>query len=237
MPISRSGGGYGPPAADSVVSDFSTTFPSTENPLSVGGTFTHHGGRDGLDWQDMLCVGGTPGIAYGTGTTPSGQFTDNIATIQGRFTATKHFSQITIHKPDGAYTPPDSHEVEALVGFTIGANSARGYETDVLYNGSFGPVRWNGARGDYSDTVFTTVSGATFTVAHGDVLKTVFDSSSGSPVISYYLNGSGTPGWVVTDTTAGKIGSGSPGIGSFAHPGSGFDFTKHAIRGFSAGSA
>jgi hypothetical protein len=133
------------------------------------------------------------------------------------------------------YTPPSTQEVECLVGFTIAAHSAKGYEMDIGFGLNVQPVRWNGALNDFDTTVFTTLSGATFSLVDGDVLKTVYDSTSGSPVITMFLNGAQQ--WQVTDTTIGKILSGSPGMGFFARPGAGLDMTKYCNQGYDAGNA
>jgi hypothetical protein len=96
-------------------------------------------------------------------------------------------------------------------------------------------VRWNGALGDFITTVFTTISGAAFGVADGDIVKTIFDSTSGSPIITYFLNA--VQQWQITDTTAGKITSGFPGMGFFARSGAGLDMTKYCNRRFDCGNA
>ena len=126
-----------------------------------------------------------------------------------------NFSTFTVNKVAG-YTPPDSHEIELLGLFTITANSAKGYEMDFPFGGALQPVRWNGAIGDFITTVFTTLSGSPFNIADGDVVKSIYDSTSGSPVITLFLNG--VQQIQLTDTTAGKITTGSPGMGFFIIP-------------------
>ena len=213
---------------------YNTTFPATENPISQGGGIWTQGLADGLDWQDVQSTGGSPGICWGTGSSGTGLFNDCIATQQGVYTTNKHYSQITVSLT-GGYTPPSTHETEALVGFTISAHSAKGYEMDFGFGTGLQPVRWNGAAGDFITSVFTTLSGATFGVGDGDVVKAVYDSTSGSPVITLFLNS--VQQWVITDTTAGKIVTGSPGLGFFARPGTGLDMSKYCVKGFACGNA
>ena len=211
---------------------FPTTWPLTENPISLGGVFTL-GGTNGLDWQNVRSNGGSPGIAYGVGA--SAGFDDCLATVQGQgFSTTKHYSEIRIVKV-GGYTPPSTHEVETLTGFTITANSAKGYEMDFGFNTSVQPVRWNGALGDFDTTVFTLLSGTPFVAADGDIIRTVFDSTSGSPVLTVFLGGVQQVQY--TDTTAGKILTGFPGIGFFAAAGTGLDMTKYCNNRFDCGNA
>jgi hypothetical protein len=216
---------------------FSTTFPDTENPLSQGSIWTH-GGATGLEWQNIRATGGSPGTCYGVGAATESGVEDCIAAIQGRFNTQRHFAQFTVHKP-GGYTPPSSHEIELHVGCTIGANSIFTYEMLFPYDGSFLSVRWNGtyASFTYQFTGLDTVSGDPANLASlvdGDVVRAEFDSTSGSPVITLKRNGSTS--LVITDTAAGKITSGSPGLAFFARSGTGLDMTKYGVRAFSAGS-
>jgi hypothetical protein len=216
-----------------VVSTFPTTWPNTENPISQGSIWTQ-GGTVGLSWQNTQSTGGNPGIAWGTGSSPVSA-TDNISTLQNSgFSTTKHFSQITVNKP-GGYTPPSSQEVELLGLFTITANNAAGYELTFGYGANAQAVRWNGALDAFDVTVCTTVSGATFIAADGDDIKVIWDSTSGSPIITIFQNS--VQQWQVTDTTAGKITTGSPGMGFFARPGAGLDLSKYCNRRFNAGNA
>lgn len=220
-------------------SPFPTTWPNTTNPVGLSGVVFTLGGSDGLLWQNPQTTGGSPGIAWGTGSSPTDD-TDNICTVQGRFSTSKHYSQITGRLFAG-YLPPDSHEIELLLGFTISANSARGYEMDFgLGTGgnplNLVPVRWNGNLNDFTTTVFTTLSGSlNFAIGDGDVCKGIYDSTSGSPVITMFLNG--VQQCQITDTTAGKIVSGSPGQGFFARPGAGLDLSKYCNKGFDCGNA
>lgn len=216
---------------------FSTAFPSTENPISAGGPWTL-GGTAGLDWQNVQTSSGSPGLAFGTGSSSTND-DDNIAILAGQFSTTKHWVHILCHRV-GGYSPGVTHEVEALLSFTISGHSAKGYELDFGLGVTIQPVRWNGALNDFDTGVFTTVSGSSFGIvlADGDTIDAVFDSTSGSPVISVWYNnparsGSATVVW--TDTTAGKITSGAPGMGFFYN--SGATPTSYAINGFAAGSA
>lgn len=213
-------------------SSFPTTWPLTENPISQGGIWTQ-GGTVGLDWQNTRSNGGAPGIAYGVG--PSAGFDDCIATVQGQgLSTTKHYSEIRIVRV-GGYTPPSSHETNGLCGFTISANSAKGYEIINPFNSNVQPVRWNGGLGNFDTTVFTLLSGSSYVAVDGDVIKNVFDSTSGSPVITVFVNGVQQIQW--TDTTAGKILSGFPGMGFFAASGAGLDMTKYCNSRFDCGNA
>jgi hypothetical protein len=210
---------------------FSTTFPNTENPITSGVTWTQ-GGTDGIDWQNVRSTGGSPGTAYGVGPVLV-TYEDCLATVQNRFNPNKHYAEITVRK-DGGYVPPDTHEIEILVGYTISANSVTGYEMDFGFGNNLQPVRLQGSKGNFDTTVFTVVSGNYFSASDGDVIRAYFDSTSGSPIITMYLNG--VQQIQFTDTTAGKYVSGSPGMGFFARAGSGLDMTKYSAHGFACGN-
>lgn len=220
------------PVVAAAVSSFTTTFPTTEAHLSQGGIFVI-GDNSGLAATGPQTIGGTPGVTYGQ----AADGVDYIATLPGRFSTTKHYSECVIKRTVG-YTAPDTQECELLTGFTIGSGVASGYELDLWFAGSNAqPVRWNnGATGSYDFGAVTTVSGSwPGNLVDGDVVRFSYDSTSGSPVFTISLNG--TPIMVLTDTTAGKIMSGSPGFGSFARTGTGFDPAKYAIKTWSAGNA
>lgn len=215
--------------AYTVATSYSTAFPLIENPISEGNRWIN-GGTTGLDWQDVKTTGG-----FAQATAASASFNDCIAVLSNpTFTANKHYGQWTAFKPAG-YTPPSSHEIELLVAFSISAHAAQGYELDCGYGQTMQAVRWNGPSGNFDTTVVTTVSGTLPTVADGDVIKAIFDSTSGSPVITVFQNGSQV--WVGTDTTAGKILTGAPGMGFFARSGTGLDLSKYCISAWAGGNA
>jgi hypothetical protein len=225
---------------------YTSTFPLTENPVSEGGIYTL-GGTHGLDWQDPRTTGGTPGIEYASGTSP-GQATDNLAIIKGRFSPTKHFIEFVVKRQAG-YTPANSHEIEGLVGFDVSQHNARGYEWDFGIGQNVIVVRWNGAIDDYTvngDPNGNLANGKGWTdtptgpgipggLNDGDRVRIVFDSTSGSPVMTLYVNG--TQVYQVTDTSANKWTSGSPGTGYFARPDASLVLTNYCTKEKKLGSA
>lgn len=216
------------------VPPFVAAFPllwlSAQNPIN--GIWTQ-GGRDGLVWQNTRSNGGNPGIAYGVG--PSAGYDDCISSVQGQgLSLTKHFTEIRIVKI-GGYTPPSTHEVGLWGGLTIGPNSLAGYEFNFQFDANVQPVRSNGPIGNFNTDVFTTLSGAAFAVAHGDIVRSIYDSTSGSPILTLFLNGVQQIQW--TDTTAGKILTGYPGMSFFARDGAGLDMTKYCNNRFDCGNA
>jgi len=202
---------------------YSTAFPLTENPISEGSRWTN-GGAVGLDWQNIRTDGTS---AFGAGTSAS--YNDCIACLSG-FGATSHYAQATCHRV-GGYSPGVSHECELLTGWTISAHLAKGYEcTWDIGSSTCQLVRWNGAAGDFtiqggSDDNLGGGKGWTDTpsgsggsnLAHGDVVKVVYQVSGGNVTLTVYKNGA----QVLTcqDTSANKITSGQPGMGLFGRPG------------------
>jgi hypothetical protein len=210
---------------------FPTVFPLTENPISQGGIWTQ-GGDTGLDWFNTASDGTIP-EAYGTSTSIGGTI-DCVSSVQGQgFSTSKFFVEIDIRIAPG-YAPVEVPEVEACC-FNITAHNIKGYELDCPMNGNVQPVRWNGAIGDFITTVFTTISGAVFTTTDGDRVRVEIDTTSGSPIMTYYLNG--VQKWVVTDTTAGKITTALyPAMGFFCRPDASVDMKKYAITRFNCGN-
>lgn len=223
----------GSSATTSCTSGYSTNFNLTENAISDGGVWTV-GDNSGLNpTTGPRSTGGSPGVAFAH----AADGIDYLGTIQGRFSGTKHFAQFTVKRSVG-YAPPNTQEIELLVGFTLANGVASGYELDCWFGGStIQPVRWNnGASSNYDFGAVRTVSGSwPGVLSDGDVVRAVFDSTSGSPVITIFVNS--VLRIVFTDTSAGKILSGSPGMGFFVRQGSGVNLTAYAVKGFAAGSA
>lgn len=214
------------------------TFPNTENPLSDGGKWTQ--GEDvGVVFNNIRATGGSPGFAWGVAASSSGpppEYDDNVAVVKGLgVSTTKHYVKFRVYKP-GGYSPAGPHEIEILTGFDIAGSNNRGYESSIGYGSNIQPIRQNGPIGSYDagPDIFTTLSGATFGVAHGDDVTVLYDSTGGSPVLTYSLND--TPMWVVTDTTAGKVMSGYGGIGIFARPDGTLDLSKYGCSRFELGN-
>lgn len=223
-----------------VSGDFFTAFPATENPLSLGG-ICKNGLTDGLDWNNMQS---TPGICWGTADTPDpGPFTDNIMTYQGVFSPTKHYATAKVRR-DAGYNPVGlSHELGLVVGATIAAHSAKEYSFNFsIGNSSIVYGRWNGPSGSFYLGTFTVVSGTDFYAGgaqDNDIMKAIYDSTSGNVVLSLFINDMVTPYLVVRDNNddLGKHMTGNPGLSQFTRPGAAMDRTKYCWREFGCGNA
>jgi hypothetical protein len=139
---------------------YSTHFPLTENPISEAGRWIHLG----APWS-IVATGG--GVAYGT-QPGDGAYTDSYAHLLG-FPPDQSVT-VTIHLNAG-FSPGGTREVEIHLRWADSANSARGYECNLAYNGAYAEVvRWNGALGDYT-YVSPQGSGGPGAVHDGDVFK------------------------------------------------------------------
>lgn len=223
----------------SIPGTYDTSFPAALNPFNDGSIFTL-GGTTGLDWNDPQSSIGSCYASVFAGTDD-----DCIANLPNRFTPTKHWAWMTYFAA-GGYTPPSTQEVGLYVAQTIASHSAKGYELNFGFGNTIQPVRWNGAHSNFDTGVFTTVSGTGFSLGNGDTALALLDSTSGSPVISLWKNIaaasilaslSTTPDFKITDTTAGKITTGGPGMGYFVRSGTGADRTKVCMTRWIAGSA
>jgi len=181
---------------------YTTKFPLTENPISEGGKWVN-GGTAGLDWTNILTIGGVE--AYGTNPGTGNGYNDSTAVLQG----------------DGPWGPNqlasgvvyltavnNSYyaEVELRLNTTVVAHNITGYECNASINNDgtqyFSIVRWNGPINNF--TQLSTVHGAP-PILNGDMLS----CQNIGGVISLYHNGTLLES--VTDTT---YTGGSPGIGT-----------------------
>ena len=217
-------------SAPAVATFYSTAFPLTENPISEGGIYTQ-GLSTGLDWQDCRT---TPGKCFATGDSGASGFNDPIMVMANRWTNNKHYSQATIFKQAG-YAPSAAHEIELHVGTTITAHSVKTYEVNWALGTPVTVIRWDGAVGVFDFAMASPTSGTAFTCTHGDVIKAVYNATSGNVVIDCYLNG--VLGCTFTDSTAGKILTGSPGWGFFARPAGDIVLSNYCFSAGSLGNA
>src|SRR5271168_3558229 len=195
---------------------YSTNFPLTENPISEGGKWVNGGsggsGTPGLDWTNILTVGGVEANGSNSGTNPG--YDDSTAVLQGMAPWRQNQTSVgVVYLHDNVNT--QDPEVELRLNTTISAHSITGYMCNfsVKHDGSqyAGFGRWNGAYGDFTslglvrgiaaivnrDTVSCKRVGSTLSMYHnGTVLLSVTDSTylGGSPGISTNIDGSGGTG-------------------------------------------
>ena len=204
---------------------YSTSFASSENPLSDGGKWIN-GKAIGLDWNNVQSV---PGRAYAAALSgvPS-RYNDSIAHLNTTLPANQ-YAQGTVYRAAG-YNPSSSkHEVELLLRFQISAHSARGYEVLWGVSGYLAVVRWNGPLGDYT-ALYEAGDPGIGPAVDGDVLRAEVSGN----VIKVYKNGS-VVATVSTSSSGGMVWTdGQPGMGFW--PVDGASIEKFGWKSYQAGS-
>ncbi len=187
---------------------YSTNFDTDENTLSEHGAWRHVGNQ----WTDVETGGGN---AFGTqplgaARGPDGEYNDSYAYLEG-FPPDQEAEGV-IHL--GPMDPSCTHEVELLLRWADGPESARGYECNLAFDGSYAQIiRWNGALGDFQflatgsvpsglrdgDTFGASIIGSRITLSVNGVERASVDDaafSDGNPGIGFWrgLGGCGTLG-------------------------------------------
>ena len=195
---------------------YSTSFPSTENPISEGGKWVN-GKTVGVDWNDVKT---TPGKAFASilsGFNGASRYNDNIAHLSTSFMAfpANQYAQGTVFRVAGYDPSPSKHEVELHLRFQTSANNARGYEIMWGITGYLAVVRWNGALGDYTSISDTGDPGIGPPV-DGDVLRAEIKGN----IITIFKNGVSKQTIDVTSIPGTVWADGQPGMGFWPVDGS-----------------
>jgi hypothetical protein len=217
-----------------MVNNYSTTFPSIENPINEVGSWIN-GGLVGLDWTDMRVS--TSGKAIGTETGQAASIYDDSCAVLAGPWANNQQVQCTIFqtRPAGNW----NSELEGRLRSSITAHSNTGYEFNFRIKTGDTPygeiIRWNGAIGSFTPLIHT--DNANWILLTGDSFRA---TAVGSVLTSYLTiagfnggNGVGKEFQACTyDTSTGNDGgtggnpggpdsviwtTGKPGLGSFAH--------------------
>lgn len=175
---------------------YSTNFDADESPLSENGAWHN----DGTQWTN---VDTADGEAFGTqplgaARGPDGVYNDSYAYLTG-FPPDQEAEGV-VHL--AALDPSCTHEVELLLRWADAATSARGYECNLAFDGSYADIiRWNGALGDFDYLATGSVPGG---LADGDT----FSASVVGDRISLLVNGVER-----ASASDGAFTDGNPGIG------------------------
>lgn len=212
-----------PSSGGSASGSYSTTFGSTENPISEGGLWIN-GETTGLDWSNCSCGSNrVRGQQIPDGGNP---FNDSTALLTGTWGNTQT-CQATVRN---ANVDADVViEVELRLRSSLSAHNCDGYEVywSAQSNDPYCTIaRWNGAVNDYVNLAQATGSGVQ--IVTGDVVKATISGT----VITAYINGT----LKLTYDTSGdatKFASGKPGIGFFILNNAG-DPALQANYGFTA---
>jgi hypothetical protein len=205
--------------ADSVRS-YSTRFERDEDPISEGGMWVS-GGRDGVDWADVIVRNG---VAYGAvtrmevaerrveqgnlvsaapGVAAEGDYDDPTALLTGAWGKNQHARAGVFSRNQ---TEEYFQEVEIRLRCALMPHRCTGYE--VFWrclnteNAYVEIARWNGSIGDF--TSLRKLSGSQYGVKDGDIVEATISGN----VITGVVNGV-----EVISATDNAFGAGSPGIG------------------------
>lgn len=206
------------------VQSYRTHFALDEEPISDGGKWLN-GGRDGIDWVDVIVRNG---VAYGAvtrmsaaerrveqgnldvaagdggdGGVPEGDYDDPTAVLAGSWGKNQHAKARVFSRNQ---TEDLFQEVEIRLRSTILPHRCTGYEVFwrclKTENAYAEIVRWNGKIGDF--TSLRKLSGAQYGVQDGDLVE----ASIVGTVIRGFVNGQ-----EVISATDDVYDTGSPGIG------------------------
>ncbi|HTQ02427.1 MAG TPA: hypothetical protein VMI54_01180 [Polyangiaceae bacterium] len=198
---------------------YSTNFDTDETPLSENGAW-HHAGSEwtSVDTADGNAFGTQPlGAARG----PDGEYNDSYAYLAGF--PPDQLAEGVIHL--GAMDPSCTHEVELLLRWADSSDSARGYECNLAWDGSYAEiVRWNGALGDFD---FLAMGSVAEGLKDGDT----FSASVVGHRIALSVNGVERAS--VSDAT---FADGNPGIGFWRGLGGCGTFGDFGFTSFTASS-
>jgi hypothetical protein len=176
---------------------YTTRFQLEENPISEGGKW-ESGGKDGIDWYNVITKNG---VAYGAVT--KGDYTDPTALLAGKWGKNQKVKAKVFSRNQ---TEKYYQEVEIRLRSTLAPHRCTGYEvfwrclkTDKAY---VQIVRWNGKVGDW--TSLKKHTGAQFGVKDGDLVEATIVGN----VIKGFLNGV-----EVISAIDNTFKEGNPGIG------------------------
>ena len=192
-------------------SSYSTSFASTENPISEGGKWVN-GEANGQNWSNVQTGSGNAYASRLVDANGVCRYCDPIAHVSKSFITfnPNQYAQGTVHRVPGYSNVPCCHEIELLLRFDITAGNARGYEILWSQDGWMFIVRWNGPQSDYSE--LQSSGGPVAVAVDGDVLRAEIGSDN---IIRVYRNGA----LVLTGPPDATFPTGQPGMGFWPTPG------------------
>ena len=198
---------------------YSTRFQLDEDPISEGGKWIN-GGKDGIDWYNVITKNG---VAYGA--VSKGTYTDPTALLAG--TSGKN-QTVKARVSSKNQTDKSYQEVEIRLRSSLSPHRCTGYEvlwrclkTEKAYAEI---VRWNGKVGDW--TSLKKHTGAQFGVKDGDLVVATIVGN----VIKGFINGVKLIS--ATDDTYKEV---NPGMGFYfgvEKSNGDFGFTSYEVESY-----
>ena len=204
---------------------YMTTFPKQENPLSEGGEWID-GRVTGLDWGSVQTLPNGTGF-HATGTnlnhTTNPNYDDSTAVLAGSWSSDQSASAVVYNLGTSNVC---CEEVELRLRTTITAHSITGYEFNfsVVNGNAYAQiVRWNGPLNNFT---YVSVTGTNPpAIRNGD---TVMAKAIGDQ-LTLYVNG--VLYYTGIDST---YKNGSPGIGFWNSSGTLADYNDFGFQNFTA---
>jgi hypothetical protein len=197
----------------------STRFRLDEDPISEGGKWIN-GGKDGLDWFNVITKNG---VAYGA--VSRGEYTDPTALLTGTWGKNQ---KVKARVFSSNQTERYFQEVEIRLRSSLTPHRCTGYEVFwrclKTRNAYVEIVRWNGKVADW--TSLKKLSGAEYGVKDGDLVEATIVGN----VIKGYANGV-----EVISATDNTYKEGSPGIGfnyGVGESNGDFGFTSYEVDSY-----
>jgi hypothetical protein len=196
---------------------YSTRFQLDEDPISEGGKWIN-GGKDGLDWYNVITKNG---VAYGAVT--QGDYTDPTALLTGTWGKSQKVKARVFSRNQ---TEKYYQEVEIRLRSKIAPHLCTGYE--VFWrclktpNAYVQVVKWNGKVRDW--TSLKKHTGAQYGVKDGDLVEATIVGN----VIKGFINGV-----EVISVTDGTYKDGNPGMGfnyGVGETNGDFGFTSYEVE-------
>lgn len=197
---------------------YTTTFPTTENPISQGGRWVCGSTSTGTtSWNDMRV---TAGLAFGKqdGLQGAGVYNDSVCMLTGTWSNQQDITGVAKATAQ-VCTGSDYEEVELLARWEIHASYTRGYEANIRNcssaNHYIGIVKWLGPSGG-PGVQFTQLGSncTSFTgLFDGDTVRFTVTGTS-TTTLTVYING--VSSCVQTDSSAPWT-DGNPGMGHWVH--------------------
>jgi hypothetical protein len=200
---------------------YATDFKSEENPISESGVWQHRG----APWAKVRTFANR---AVGS-QTGSGGYDDAYAYLSGF--GPDQTAQAILWKDPAIKDSP--HEVELLLRWADSATSARGYECNLSWDGTYAEiVRWNGPFADFTYiTKQRTFNAGIMPPNNGDIFKATISGST----INVYLNkNDGRGDQLIVAGTDPTYTDGGPGMGFYIQ--GSVDPTQFGFASFKASS-
>ena len=217
--------------------NYTTNFPTNENPISENGNWLNGSTNSGGRWDNVQTVNGVAQDTAVQSTSGNHNYDDALAILTGVWGANQTACGTVYINPGWSGRNSGTHEVEIHLRSALSSGNASGYEINYSVetdaNRYAQIVRWNGPGGNFTgiasvlppvlnngDVICATIAGTTITATrNGTAFLTTTDSvfSSGAPGMGFWNNYAmsdnaqfGFSSFTAKDDGSGGSGGGNP---------------------------